>query len=384
MRYYAVAIAIAVATLTASSRDVRAQPTPVDLATLPTSTEPPDVVLFTFGPGERIFERFGHAALCLRYGADDARAVCFNYGVTDFDSGWGLTWSFLRGTQRFWVDPENWGTMIGFYEREDRDIWRQDLALTPTQRRAVETALHRGLEPANREYDYDHFFDNCTTRLRDVIDAAVDGKLRAGATGDYPLSFRQIGHRGLVVVPALYALADFVVGRTIDATPTAWQAMFYPDVLRHQVAVELGAPPVLVNARKGPPFPTEGTTGRLAMFLLGLGCALPIGLARWRRRFERVALGWTTFYLGLWGLVIWTLVAMSSIPALRWNEAVLVLVPLDLALPLFSVTGRRRYARIRIACLLAVSALAAIGVLHQPLFVPISWALVPLAIIAFW
>ncbi len=380
----AVAIAIAVVALAAGSRDVRAQPTPVDPATLPTSAEAPDVILFTFGPGDRIFERFGHAALCLRYGADDARAVCFNYGVTDFDSGWVLTWNFLRGTQRFWVDPENWETMLRFYEREDRDIWRQDLALTPAQRRAVEAALHRALEPANREYDYDHFFDNCTTRLRDVIDRAVGGKLSAGATGDYPLSFRQLGHRGLVELPALYALADFVAGRTIDATPTVWQAMFYPDVLRHQVAVELGATPTLVNARKGPPFPTEGTTGRLAMFVIGLGCALPIGLARWRRRLERVALGWTTFYLGLWGLVIWSLVAMSSIPALRWNEAVLVLVPLDLALPLFSVASRRRYARIRIAGLLAVSALAAIGVLHQPLFVPISWPLVPLAIIAFW
>jgi hypothetical protein len=68
---------------------------------------------------------------------------------------------------------------------------------------------------------------------------------------------------------------------------------------------------------------------------------------------------------------------------MRWNEAVLVLMPLDLALPLMSPVLRRRYAQLRVVGLLALSILCAVGVLHQPLGIPILTAIMPLAVVAF-
>src|SRR6202044_2620301 len=98
------------------------------------------------------------------------------------------------------------------------------------------------------------------TRLRDFIEDAT-GKL-AGDSKDtaYPLTFREMGRRGLAELPPLIALADFVLGRQLDDTPTLWQAMFHPDVLREQVRKQLGAEPVPVYTRQGPAFPQDGST----------------------------------------------------------------------------------------------------------------------------
>ena len=343
--------------------------------------KPPEVVLLTFGVGDVIFEKFGHAALCLNH--EDADPLCFNYGVTDFKAGSVLAWNFLRTQQRFWVDPESWDAMTHFYKWEDRDIWVQNLPLTPVQARKVEHKLMFDIREENRFYVYDHFFDNCTTRLRDIIDDATSGQLRAGTYVSYPLTYREIALRGLAEFPILVSLTDFIFGRQTDDTPTVWQAMFHPNVLREQVEVRLGVKPKLLNKRRGPQFPTDGPSDRFVTLGLAFLFAVPLLLATWRRKLQKLALAWTTAYLTFWGVVIWGLIFLSSIPAFRWNEAVLVLVPFDLALPLLSVGKRRRYARGRVMVLLVVSLLCAIGLFHQPLWIPILTAIMPLSIIAF-
>jgi hypothetical protein len=362
-----------------------AQPRPLERSELDAMVgdEPPQVILLTFGVGSRIFEKYGHAALCLSYPASLREPVCFNYGVTNFNAGAELVWGFLRSEQKFWVDPEAWSDMVGFYTREDRDIYKQVLPLTPEQARAIEHELLTSLEESQRYYHYNHFFNNCTTRLRDMIDRTTGGKLSAGSDIAYPLTFREIGYRGLATMPPLIAIADFVTGRQLDDTPSLWQAMFHPDVLRERVTNTLGVQPQLVYKRHGPKFPTGGSTWRLPMLAIALVFAVPLLVATWRRRFERTALAWATLYLTLWGLVIWGLAIVSSIPGIRWNENVLVLIPLDIVLPFLPIERRRRYAQVRVAGLFFVSALCAVGLLHQPLWIPILSALLPLAIVAF-
>ena len=49
-----------------------------------------------------------------------------------------------------------------------------------------------------------------------------------------------------------------------------------------------------------------------------------------------------------------SLVILSAIPGLRWNEVVFVLIPFDVLLPFLGVERRRRYARFRLAGLFLV------------------------------
>ena len=114
---YLVALAIAVTIVALGGGVASAQPRRLDRSELNAMVgeQPPQVILLTFGVGARIFEKFGHAALCLNYVETGREPVCFNYGVTDFNEGSTMIWSFLRTKQKFWVDPESWTDMIGFY-----------------------------------------------------------------------------------------------------------------------------------------------------------------------------------------------------------------------------------------------------------------------------
>ena len=91
--------------------------------------DPPEIELVTFGVGARIFEKFGHAAICLRYHQPEHPEICFNYGVTNFNAGAVMVWNFLRTQQQFWVEPTSFESLYSFYRWEDRDIWVQTLPI---------------------------------------------------------------------------------------------------------------------------------------------------------------------------------------------------------------------------------------------------------------
>jgi hypothetical protein len=344
--------------------------------------EPPAIELLTFGVGELIFEKYGHAAICLRYHQPEHPAVCFNYGVTDFSAGSAMIWSFLRSRQKFWVEPTSFDEMYAFYEWEDRDIWVQTLPITGAAARAIEARLWSDIQEANRYYNYDHFLDNCTTRLRDMIDQATGSALRAGSDARYPATLRELGRRGLAEMPPLLVLSDLVTGRQLDERPTLWQAMFLPDVLRQHVETAFGVAPRLLYKRQGPAFPGDGPSGRLTLLGIALAFALPLAVAQWRRRFQTAAVIWLTLELVVLGALVWGVALASSIDAVRYNEALLVVMPFDIVLPFLAAERRRRYALVRIGLLALVSLLAAIGVFQQPLWVLILVVFVPMAIIA--
>lgn len=369
------ALILAVALVVLGASGAAAQPGRMGLVDARPGDTPPTVELYTFGRGELIFEKFGHTALCLDYAEPERETTCFNYGVTDFTiPGATLTWRFIRGKQVFFVEPIPLSGMMRFYKHEDRTIWRQSLPLTPEQARAAEAKLLGDLDPKKGSYIYDHFVDNCTTRLRDIIDAGSGGKLKVDSGGAFPLTFRQMGRRGLAELPPLIAFADFALGRYLDQRPTVWLAMFHPFVLRDEVAARFDAPAELLYERRGPPIPEDGPTDRGWALLIGLGLMAPLALARWRGRFERAAIAIGAIPAGLLGLLLWTLAIISTIPSVRWNEALLLYLPFDLALPFLGAARRQRYARVRLGMVVVVSLARAVGLFHQPLWIPIAIA----------
>jgi hypothetical protein len=413
----------------------RAQPPAAhDLEPGPREAEAPYIDLLTFGVGERIFEKYGHAALCLRYHDPKHVPICFNFGVTDFDKGLPLVWSFVRGEQEFWTEPSTYGAMYGFYRWEDRDIWLQTLPVTGDQARELERELWASLGD-NSRYHYDHFFNNCSTRLRDLIDKATNGKLAVGANERYPFTFRELGRRGLVELPPLLVITDFIIGRQADDRPTRWEAMFHPGIFRTEIERSLGVAPQLLYQREGYTFPEHGSSGRLEMLAIALVFALPLLLARvtgrarrsalgaayaallayvlletmpvlwaglgaislaapalgvigfvlplWPKRAETATVAWATLHLAFWGFVVWGLAVVSTIDGVTHNEAMLVVMPFDVILPFLRPAWRRRYAQVRVALVVLASLACALGILRQPLWLPILVVFLPMAVLAF-
>ena len=82
---------------------------------------------------------------------------------------------------------------------------------------------------ANRYYRYDYYRDNCSTRVRDVLDRVVRGQIRAATDDtDTGTTYRWHTARLLQSAPAPYAGIQFVVGNRGDETISAWEEMFLP------------------------------------------------------------------------------------------------------------------------------------------------------------
>jgi len=351
--------------------------------------EPPTTIdVITMGAGDALFSRFGHAAICVT-DAGAPRGRCYNYGTADFRTPVPLTWEFLRGRALFWVAVDRLPRMLAAYAAEDRSVWTQRLRVTPEVARAIAAALEASTDERVRYYRYHHFRDNCTTRIRDVVDAATGGRLGHGAQthAHEGETFRVYARAGFAGDLPLLLVTELFLGRAADERTSPWQAMFLPDVLRAEVARRFDAPPVELVRRRAPP-PATGARwlGRAALVALGVGLALVV-LAGGRVRDDlagravraRLALAPTALVLGLLGVVFWTMFAVSKLPELRVNENDLVFVPLDLALPLLPRRWLRAFLTARVAMLVAIVALHAVGLFVQPIE-PVLAALIPLGV----
>jgi hypothetical protein len=359
---------------------------------------PPEAVLLTMGPGDELYARFGHAALLLRWPGSGPDVV-FNYGYAEFDNP-GMVWAFLRGRARFWVARASLDTTLDEYRRQDRTVYYQRLGLSIARRRELARLLEHQSRPENRYYVYHHFHDNCSTRLRDLLDRVTGGALARRLKG-HPGpedTLRQLVRRGFAGRLVLLLAVDTLLGRTLDRRLDRWEAAFLPRELRRDTTeIALAAGPLagevlqLYERKGGDPLASDPLAAVKLLWLVA-GLALLLGLAmillaRRRSRWAGLPLLVLSLASGLVGLLVWGVVVLASLPELRLNEIALLLWPTDLALVWPGVrwlAGRpwggrllRGYATAR----LSVVALAAVGHLVGLLVQrPLTWLLLALAL----
>ena len=352
------------------------------IATAAHADETPRIELYTMGPGDFIVEKYGHAALCVRYPTEPRKDNCYNYGVTNFEEPLSLGWGFLRGRSVFWVDPIRPRVMLYHYRAKDRTVWKQILPLSRQAALKIADKLETDLLPENKHYDYHHFHDNCTTRVRDIINDAVDGKLKRGTDRRPGPTFRDFGRDGFAEFTGLLLVADLLGGRPTDIPLTEWQTMFLPRYLRKAVTEKLGAEPQVVYRRQGPAFPTEAPSKRWIFLLVGLLLAVPLVVSRLTNRLKRTALVVAALPLFALGLFVWGLAIVSTLPEIRYNEALLLFFPADIALPFLSPRKLVRYARLRLAIVTLALLLVAVGLFTQPLWGMAMTPLFPLLVVS--
>jgi hypothetical protein len=328
------------------------------------------VELYTRGPGDELFNKFGHAAICVTGEELPGGGLCYNYGTADFSRPVGLGWDVVRGRAEFWVSVSDLTSMLLSFEEADRTIYRQVLPLPEEDVAEVAVALYRDATPENRVYIYNHFLENCSTRPRDHVDRATNGALRRVSLEGIR-TYREYANEGFagaswLLIPA----SDFVMGRWTDRPIDAYAAMFIPDVLRQGVETALGVAPELVYERVRPlPSADIGVARRrtwmvFAVVIALIAAALRLGPPRLGRFAAKLA----GIVLGGLGLVLLAAMLLSPLPELRRHELLLVFFPMDLLL-----ASRRRglvsaYATMRLGILVLLAALKAAGVLLQPLW----------------
>ena len=380
-RYVLVLTLLAVGAVSAEGQRVREVPPPAPSTAAPMSSVstvvPPPVgvpvstltaTLITFGPGDEVWERFGHNALWIR----DERAgtdVAYNWGLFDFDQPDFLQ-RFLSGDTNYWMAGEDAFRMIAAYHDIGRPITLQRLNLTSAQVDSLRSFLAWNALEENKYYRYDYFRDNCSTRLRDALDRALGGALRrATDTVQTALTYRGESVRLTSGDIPVQAGIDVALGRPADAPLTEWQSFFIPMRLRDAVRdltvpAPDGTPVSLVidqhtiapTSGPGVVVPTEPPSLVLRYLVLGLLlAALVVGL-----RFLMVSRRGAAWGLALLGMV-WSLLG-GAVGALLiymwvatkhvfwgWNENLLLLSPLSLLLVIYLPAALLRSRVVRTA-----------------------------------
>jgi hypothetical protein len=369
----------ALLTVAAAARaDAPALPSPLPAPSVPSPS--PTIEIYTMGPGADLFSAFGHAAICVRDRASPG-GRCYNYGTADFRTPVPLGWDFIRGRARFWVSVIELPWLMGLYARDDRSVFRQVLTLPPAQAERLSAALAASTDERVKYYRYHHFEDNCTTRIRDLVDRATDGALERDPV-DRGHTFRAWAREGFRGNGPLLVVVELILGRSADRPTDTWSAMFLPSELRATIAERLHAKPEEILHRRAP---VQAGSRWLGVALLALGGTLlalvVIAGARLGGAWWRAALALTGLALGLIGTILFTLAALSSFPELIWNESLLAFWPTDLLLPLLPRRWLTRYLTLRLAVLALVVIGHVFGLTQPP--GPLLLVLPPL-LVAHW
>lgn len=280
----------------------------------------PQISLLTFGPGEIYWQRFGHNALLVQ--SADGRADVYNYGIFDFHQK-NFFLNFARGHMLYRLDRTPLLPTLRQYAAEGRWVVEQQLALDAKQRIALAEFLDNNALPENAEYRYDYFIANCSTRVRDALDLALGGQLKAQLERQpAPISYRAEVLHLMAAEPALKLGMDFGLGGLVDAPLNDWQDGFIPMRLMAAVRAarinvgamderslmslerELVRLPGVVPEYGSPPKPPA--VDLLPFLFAGLAWAAVLLLSVWRLPRSLFALLATTQVLlaGLAGLVL--------------------------------------------------------------------------------
>lgn len=190
------------------------------------------VSLVTCSPGSKVYSLYGHTAIrCQNF--TRKRDLVFNYGVFTFDQPHFL-WRFILGKCDYMVDAMDWKYFLPEYEQRGSSVTAQVLNLTPLEANRLYFLLVQNLRPENREYRYNFLYNNCTTKVRDVIEAAVMGIV------EYPQlqprrTYRQILHEYTAGYPWEQEGNDFLLGHDVDTVLSSRAEMFAPEFLMNYV-----------------------------------------------------------------------------------------------------------------------------------------------------
>ena len=128
-------------------------------------------------PGDAVWEKFGHNAIWV-HDSEQNIDLAYNWGLFDFNDANFFT-NFAKGLMKYSVGVNELEPSIEEYRENNRTVQAQELNLSPEQTDVMIDQLIRNELPENRTYLYNYFNNNCSTKVRDVIDRAVSGQLKA-------------------------------------------------------------------------------------------------------------------------------------------------------------------------------------------------------------
>ncbi len=345
--------------------------------TMNKSVDPADnieVNLYTFSPHLSLFAWYGHTAIEVK-NLKTGRGHMFNFGGFYFDYQHFVEYGL--GRFQFWSFVLESQDALTPYRNEKRHIVVQTLRLNPQQKKRINKLLINALKPTNRFYNYNHFLDNCSTRIRDIIDDALEGELKKQSDQPSDLTYRDLIHRMMAPVPVVDFALLFFLNDFIDQPITHWDSMFLPD--RLMAIVEAAHNPLIAgngqkllvekrteqNVGQGIPYfgryATKVSTLRrevifgMTMMVLLVLTAIPyLRNTHILQKLYPILISIFGVIFGLLGTILFIMMFFTQHQDTYWNENILLLNPVTLLL--FPLGLRRMFGKgIRVFHLVSIA-----------------------------
>ena len=186
-----------------------------------------EVSVLTFGPGKSLNDAFGHNAFRIKDGTKGIDVV-YGYGQYDFDAP-NFYLKFARGKLNYLISRHFFSDIFNYYSGENRTIKEQVLNLSTEQKQKLFNYLENNYKPENRKYLYDFFYDNCATKIRDVLSTISNNTI----SFEKPENFQQKTFRELIYEHvdknSWGSLGiDIALGSVVDREASANEYMFLP------------------------------------------------------------------------------------------------------------------------------------------------------------
>ena len=327
-----------------------------------------EVSLLTCSPHEEIYSLYGHSALRWHSGEQD---IVFNWGMFSFNKPYFVL-RFVFGLTDYELGAYPYDTFWPYYKKWGSSITEQVLNLTNDEKRQLQQALIENLKPENKVYRYNYFYNNCSTKPRDVIEQSIDGQVVYNEREGFEPTFREMVRECNRNHLWSKFGNDMLLGVKADMKTSREEQEFLPHNLMYDVAraqiYENGTYRPLVKEERllVPPGVHKWGfglgIGPYEAFSLFLLLSLGIALYEWRKK--KIARWWDVLLMTIQALVgvILTVMIFSQHPTTSLNLNLLLFNPLPLLFIPAIIKGKRNtWRKLQLTMLL----LFAIGSIFQ-------------------
>ena len=185
--------------------------------------------IITIGPYEsELYSAFGHSGIRYLDKKNDIDHF-YNYGIFDFNQP-NFYINFLNGKLLYMVAKYNYKTAEKYYINQDRYVKEQVLILSESEKILLYNYLEQNIRPENRAYLYNYVYNNCATKIRDVLSVVYGEDLEFISMPENK-SFRQLMDLYLFNNKWGDLGIDICLGPEIDYNVSFNEEMFLPEYL---------------------------------------------------------------------------------------------------------------------------------------------------------
>lgn len=192
------------------------------------------ISVLTCGSGSDLYTTFGHSAFRVNDPSLGIDAV-YNYGTFDFNPP-EFYFEFAQGKLLYSLSRQNMDRFLNVYKYENRWVKEQILDLTQQERQKLFQFLEINNQPENRTYKYDFFYNNCASKIWDVLKEVYGESLQL--TKGYLkqlYTFRELIHQHLETNSWSAFGIDLALGSVIDKKASPKEHMFLPIYVMQQL-----------------------------------------------------------------------------------------------------------------------------------------------------